>query len=413
MYISYRGKFILAISEKPVQSNDTSIKFLKVPAELEKEDLKNYEVYKDTLVKIGSKKDPKQMKLAIVSVYKIRCGIATYGEAIYPELVKHFGDYKIFSEYGDTPEEPHVIRCWKRGQPLIDLVTQIEAYAPDVVLIQHEYGIFPIASHWLSFISAIQKYKTFVTMHSVYTHKDKTIVDAAIKNIIVHTNAAKDILTKVKNVPGTVSIIPHFCRPCTNPTRYYNMYHSEHTLMQFGFGFKYKGWEQALQIVAQLKDEFPDIFFTGLFSESEFSAAFHEQYHNDLYTEIKRLGIQQHVALIRGYQSDESLDAYLHVNRIAIFPYIENGEHTVYGCSGAARLAMTAGIPVIVTQVPLFDDLEGICPRADSIEEICKVIRNYFKDWKLRKKQTEIQNKFLIDNSIEITAQRYCDLLCS
>lgn len=35
----------------------------------------------------------------------------------------------------------------------------------------------------------------------------------------------------------------------------------------------------------------------------------------------------------------------------------------------------------------------------------------WFKDWKLRKKQIESQNKFLNDNTIEITAKRYIDVL--
>ena len=417
MYVSHRGKVILSLTEKLVTPNDSSgVSVFKVSDKLsstpKEEILRDYIVWNSTLIKRNSHIEPSELKIAFVGVYNSKCGIATYSEAIYPELSKYFKEYKIFSEYSEVEEkDPNIIRCWKRGQHLTELIEEIHKFNPDLVLVQHEYGIFPVAGHWLSFMSELQKYKTFVAMHSVYTHKDKTVFDASIQNVIVHTEAGYDVLTKVKKIKANVSIIPHFCRPCEDSSRYYNCYHSEHTLVQFGFGFKYKGWEQSIQIVNILKDEFPNIFFTGLFSESDFSASFHDQYYMELNDEINRLGLTKHIAIIRGYQSDGSLESYLRTNRVAIFPYVENGDHVVYGCSGAARLAMKMGIPTAVSKAPLFDDLEGVCPRSNTVEEFCDLLRSWFKDWKLKKIQVETQNKFLNSNTIEITAQRYLEVM--
>lgn len=159
-----------------------------------------------------------------------------------------------------------------------------------------------------------------------------------------------------------------------------------------------------------MRKDFPDIYFTGIFSETDGSKEFHEQYFDELMEMVNDLGIQDHVCLIRGFQSDESLDAFLRTNHIAIFPYIPNGDHTVYGCSGSARLAMCKGLAVVVSDVPLFDDLQGVCPRVSNVEEACSAIKNLFVT-KNMKAQLKTQNEFLLQNSWEISARRYLEIL--
>lgn len=352
----------------------------------------------------------KELRVAFIGVWKIPCGISTYSEWLWAEQFAEFKEYKIFTEYSDNPPEPNVLACWKRGQPLDGLISAIHEYNPDVVFIQHEYGIFPVARHWISLMAQLQKYRTIVTMHSVHHHKDKVICEAVIPEIIVHTEGAANILKNEKKVPSKVHVITHGGLPCSNPKKLYNLYHSPHTILQFGFGFKYKGWENSLAAVATLKEQYPDIFFTGLFSISPQSLAFHETYHAELMKFIGEKGIVPHVGLIKGYQSQETLESFIRVNNVAIFPYVDNPEHRVYGCSGAARLAMHYGIPTIVSNIPLFEDLEGVCPRVGSTEELCAEIRKMF-DPKQAKAQVERQSKFLADNSWQNAASKYLDLL--
>ena len=205
-------------------------------------------------------------------------------------------------------------------------------------------------------------------------------------------------------------MIPHGCFPSTSKEKFWNLYQSNHTLIQWGFGFRYKGLENALKIVCELKSEIPDVFFTGLISETDGNKAFHDQYFHELSESIKKLGIGDNVGLVRGFQSPECLDSYLRTNRIALFPYIDNGNNTVYGCSGAARLSISKGIPVVASNVPLFDDLEGICPRPNTIQEYCDAIKILFNDANAEQ-QIKKRNQFLIDNSWERVAQKYLELL--
>ena len=70
---------------------------------------------------------------------------------------------------------------------------------------------------------------------------------------------------------------------------------SEKTFMQFGFLFRYKGWQLALETVGLLKEKYPDIFFTGLCSESPYAKVEHQIYYNELMELASRLNIKENI----------------------------------------------------------------------------------------------------------------------
>ena len=413
MYIGYRGKQIIFVSDTKGEGHGCDVLEWDAPKGLSAADIiQGYEVWRGNVVEKKEEKPIEQLRVAFVGVWKIQCGISTYAEELFPRMARHVKDWKIFAEHSEgAAEEENVVRCWSRGEPLTELIANIVEFDPDVVYIEHEFGIFPNARHWLAFMAQMQKYKVFVKQHSVFYHKDKLICESAVPNIIVHSNIGKRVLEE-KGVSSNINVIKHGCFPCVSDERHWNMYHSEHTLVQFGFGFEYKGWEVGLEAISILKEKFPKVFFTGLFSESKFNKLFHTNYYNRLAALIKELGIEEHVALIRGYQTDEALDAYLRTNQVAIFPYVLNGEHTVYGATGAARLAMAAGTPTITSFVPQFDDIDGVCPRPKDAVELAQEIEKFFSSKEVRDEQIRRQNQFLIDNSWDAVTQQHLELFC-
>jgi glycosyltransferase involved in cell wall biosynthesis len=413
LYIGYKGKQIKFVSDTQGEGYECQVLKWDAPEGLTTVDIiQDYEVWRGKVVEKSEPKPIQQLRIAFVGVWKIQCGISTYAEELFPRMGAQVKDWKIFAEHSDTAViEEGVERCWTRGEPLTELIANINAFAPDVVYIEHEFGIFPNARHWLSFMAQMQKYKVFVKQHSIFYHKDKLICESAVPNIIVHSDIGKKVLEE-KGVSSNINVIKHGCFPCKNEKRHWNLYHSEHTLVQFGFGFEYKGWEVALEAVSVLKEKFPKIFFTGLFSESKFNKLFHTNYYNRLSDLIKKLDVEEHVALIRGYQTDEALDAYLRTNQVAVFPYVLNGEHTVYGATGAARLAMAAGTPTITSFVPQFDDVDGVCPRPSDAKELAYEIERFFLSKEVRDEQIKRQNQFLIDNSWDAVTQQHLELFC-
>lgn len=361
----------------------------------------------------------KQMKVAFVGNWKMRCGISSYSENLWPEVAQHVGEFRLFVEKNDAPTsqmnkfgtteipEDHVIQCWTRGESVDQLVREIQAFDPDIVWIQHEFGLWANARHWLSMMSRLADYRVIVTMHSVFHHKDKTIVEAAMPEIVVHLDGAKNVLKEEKKLNSIVHVIPHGCFPIEKD-RLWNFYKSDHTIIQYGFGFRYKGFSDAIKCVSILKKKYSDVFLTILFSESPFNKVQHELYYNELFELVNELGVYENVAIIRGFQSDETINSYLKTNKIAIFPYVSSPEHEVFGVSGAARGAMTKGMPVVTTSVNHFLDIPSI--KAETPEAMAQEIEKLYDSKKLYKEQVQKQNQFLEENSWEKIAQLYIEL---
>jgi glycosyltransferase involved in cell wall biosynthesis len=362
----------------------------------------------------------KEIKVALVSNYRQRCGVSTYFESLCSKLLPQLNDYKLFVEYTDNPtasfydldgyalNTDRVLECWKRGEPLNELVEAIKAYDPDVVLISHEYGIWPIARYWLSLMTQLSDYRIITTLHSVFPdHHDKTVIEASIPECIVHLDGAKQALLN-KGVSNKVSVIPHGCYTAEQKPLW-DIYRSKHTFIQVGFGLRYKGWPSSIRAAGLLKDKYSDLFFTGLFSETDFNAVEHHAYYQELLALVNELGLQNHVGLLRGFKTDQAINAYMRTNQICVLPYASEVGHTVFGASGAARLAMASGVPVISSSIHHFEDLPTI--KADTPETIAEALDKLFSSKEMRDEQIETQNIHVAANDWHSVAKKYHDLL--
>jgi glycosyltransferase involved in cell wall biosynthesis len=416
-YATIKHDRICSVSNVPFECNGGEFGTIQVPDELSH--ISSKDLILSGKVKNGKiagkfvKKPASHMKIALIGNYGSKCGIGTYCKFLYDELINYVGDYKLFVEKQDNYEienpkipQDKIVACWKRGENLSELIKNVENYNPDIILIQHEFGIWPNARIWLSLMSQLSDYRIITTMHSVFPdHNDKIIYEAAMPEIVVHLPQAKENLINEKKINGKVYVIPHGCYAIGNQKKLWNTYHSDFTFIQQGFGFEYKNFEGSIKAAALLKPKYPDIFFTGLFSESPHNVVGHTIYFNKLMDLIKRCNIRESVSIIRGFQSENVINSYLRTNQVGIFPYVSVPGHEVFGASGAARLAMSAGIPIITSSIPHFSDLPSI--KADSPEKIAEELDKLFSDKQLQVQQIAKQNQFIIDNSWDNIAKKY------
>jgi glycosyltransferase involved in cell wall biosynthesis len=412
-FAGVRDNSIRILSDNSFASDDLHI--VEIPSELHS--IPSEQLVSDFKFKNGhfvskrSHKPASELRVAVVGNYLMKCGIATYSYNLWPHVVKHLNDYKLFVEKNDNPtSEPNlpadkIIQCWERGKSLQELVSEIKDYNPDIVWIQSEFGLWPNARYWLSMISQLSEYRIITTMHSTFHHRDKTICEAAIPEIIVHLDGAKRILKEEKCISSNVYVIPHGCFPCTNKERLWNIYKSERTFIQQGFGFRYKNFQASIMAAAILKQKYDDVFFTGLLSETDFNQVEHQLYFDDLMKLVEELDLKDNVALIRGFQSNEVLDSFYRTNKAAVFPYLTDKLHEVFGASGAAREAATKNIPIITSSANHFSDLPTI--KADTPEDIAMELDKLFSSKKAVEWQLDRQNKYLDANSWEKVAEKY------
>lgn len=409
-YAGIKNNRVYLISDKPINHATSMI----VPEELDgvdTKDLINCKVLDGKIIIKNVKKPASKLKVALVSNYGSTCGIGTYSKFLYDEIIKNVGDYRVFIEKNEVfqvenPQIPNnkIEACWKRGESLQPLIKAIKKYNPDIIHFQHEYGLWPNARYWLAMMNQLSDYRIIVTMHSIFHHRDKTIIEASIPEVIVHLPGAVNVLKNEKKIAGKVHLIPHGSFPCKKE-QLWNFYRSNHTFIQFGFGLKYKNWEFSIKTVSILKEKYPDIFFTGLFSEAINNKEVHDVYYAELMDLVEELELEENVAIIRGFQSDETLDSYLRTNKISIFPYASSPEHEVFGASGAARMAMSKGLPVVTTKVNHFEDLPSI--KADTPEDMAKEIDKLFNDRKTYEAQIKKQSDYLDETSWEKVALKH------
>jgi len=360
--------------------------------------------------------NPKQMKIAIICNWKTPCGISTYSQFLVEALKLQVAEVKIFSEIeskADTSQDEadNVVRCWKRGDSMKSAINQIKNWKPDFVLIQHEFGIFPKATHFLKMIQGLEHIPHALILHSVYgNHLDKTICTSVIKNIIVHSDTGKKALEDLGHTSNFIQVIPHGCVVYDNVEELWNVFGTPYAIVQFGFGFFYKGVDRAIEAIGHLKNsdpKFKDIFYCYLCSESVNAKGTHDQYHEYLENLIDKLDLHDNVAIIKKYHSEEIINNYLRTAKLALFPYVSDPKNVVFGASGAIRIAMANKIPVIVSESHMFDDMSGVIPRPASSLELAQEIDKIFSNVDYKNKLLENNRKYMSDNNWHKTAERY------
>lgn len=359
------------------------------------------------------KKD-KTIKLGYICNWGQQCGISTYSKFIFDELKGMVDEHKIFSEksFNATEESTDEISyCWKRGDNLKELLKEIKKYKPNFLLLQHEWGIFPKAGIFISFITELKKLKIpiIVSLHSVYNHLDKTIPLSVLDNVIVHSEGAKKLLQK-QAFKGNIFVIPHGCPPPKEYEEVWNIFQVPYVIFGYGFGFKYKGVEVAIDAIKYLKEtdqKFKDILYIYVCSESDTNKEIHESYYNALSTKVEQEGLEDNIILIRGFMKDEMLDTYLKTVKMVIFPYVMDPNNTVFGASGAIKIAMSYNIPVIASKSHLFDDIDGQVIRTASYLELANEIDKLFSNQEYRNETIKKSHDYISNNTWQKSAEKY------
>lgn len=411
MFVAVNKKNIVtAISDRPFSITNHCIKEIpRVPRE-------EWHKIIGTKLSTEAPKAYKDLKIAVICNWNDACGISTYSRFLIDSITPKVKEIRIFSEKGMAthPDESNVTRCWERGKSMQDCVSQILAWGPDFVIIQHEFGIFPKATYFLQMLQSIEDIPYVVTMHSIYEHLDKSICTTAAKHIVVHSKEAKETLERLGN-NSKVYVIPHGCLEISKEqkTELWNIFQTPYPLVQFGFGFFYKGVDRVLDAIHYLKTsdkKFESIFYCYLCSENTHTSVIHGQYHAILMDKIDELGLRDNVVIIRKFQTEQTINHYLRTAKIALFPYVNDPKNMVYGASGAIRIAMGNGIPVIASNSHMFDDLEGVLPRPDGHIELAKEIDKIFSNEAYRNDLLKKADKYIIENNWDVTADRYIDL---
>lgn len=311
------------------------------------------------------------VRLGLLSTYpSTQCGIATFCEALTTQLIADGTDVGVVRLVDEPqPRSAPVVGEWVKGQP--DAPAQVASVlnSYDVVVVQHEYGIFggPDGEDVLEVVARL-RVPVVTVLHTVLSkatpnqHRVLASLIAGSDALVVMTQTARERLLAGWDVdPAMVSVIPHGAadnRPTTSverqtagPRRRKTAFpaHSRPTVLTWGLLSHGKGIEWALLAMAELRDRIPLPTYR-IVGQTHPRVVEHEgeAYRKRLLSLTRDLGLTATVEFDGRYLSGPDLREVVRGADVVLLPYDSVEQVT----SGVLTEAVVAGKPVISTSFP-------------------------------------------------------------
>lgn len=296
------------------------------------------------------------MNIAFVSTYQSECGIATYTENLAKALVKEGHSVCVLAELlpkqkTQTSEVDEngirVLRLWRRGfhygsqLGLESVVNAIKYNKPDVVHIQHEFGLFENYALW-ALVKALQQLeiKVFVTLHTVMLPPIKKgfWLDAhnSGAKFVVHSAVAQAALApyiQARVVPHGVTNDP--IKGC-DPNKLVGLCP--------GFISKSKGHLEIVKAFAEICTDAMELNIVGLCRDAG--------YEEILIRKIEHYGLEKNIKIYNAFHTNDAMREYF-----ANSDYVLLGmdiDSSPYSASGQLHTAIGFRKPIIAKDVPIY-----------------------------------------------------------
>lgn len=353
----------------------------------------------------------KALRIIYVSTYiPQKCGIATFVKDV-TDAINLLNPHALAEIMPIVKEDEDVNFPWEVKYKIIrdDLNSYLRAASYinnsscDLVLIEHEFGIFGGNSgdYLIPFLVAIQKPKV-MTCHTIIDDPKNgwgQVFQQLVKNVdgitVMTSNGAKKIMELYGVKKNMISVIPHGTPNLTynsTETHKKNKNLSGRIILgNINLLSENKGIDYTVEAVALIAKKYPEVLYLIIGqTHPNILEKEGEKYRNSLKKKIKKLGIQKNIRFINCYVSLEELIEWLKVMDFYITPYLEPQQSS----SGALAYAVGAGKTCISTKYLYAKELlaEGrgvLIPFRDSKA----IAQSVLKLWEDPIKRKEMQKK--------------------
>ena len=324
-------------------------------------------------------------KIGWISSWGTKCGIAAYSKHLLDNMAL---DITLLASYTDelvSQDESYVYRCWEAESDSFEKVDRVlDRLDIDTIVLQFNYGFYDF-HHLYNFL-----FKQFgmgrtvvIMMHSTtdpdHIHfKDLQILLPALEfvdRILVHSISDLNNL-KEHGLVDNVTLLAH------GIVEYIPKAHLQNrsfTLGSYGFFLPHKGLLELIDTIAIMRDRGRDVRLKML--NAKYPVAVSQQLVDEASKKIEKLGLSKHIELVSDFLSDDDSLGRLGACDLLLFPYQETAESS----SASVRYGLATGVPVAVTPLNIFEDVEeatyrlsGFSPEemAESIIELMDDIQN-------------------------------------
>jgi glycosyltransferase involved in cell wall biosynthesis len=343
------------------------------------------------------------VRVAIFSTYPPRaCGIGTFAFDVRTSLlatpgVKSVGAIAIVDQ-ASSPQRHDVLATVSqavRGD-YVRAARLLGRLDVDVVLLQHEYGIFggTDGEYVLSFARELTR-PLVLTLHTVLsdpTENQREVLTALCEEaerVIVMTETAQRLLLEMKGcAPEKIRVVQHGApallgRRTGNgsaPSRSLDRLRSRFVLSTFGLISPGKGIETAIAALPAIVERHPEVLYlVAGRTHPEVARLTGEEYRLLLERRAVALGVDDHVEFDDRFLSVPELADLLHATDVFLTPY-RNPQQIA---SGALTFAIAAGCAAISTPYLFAKDMlatgAGKLVPFDDVEAIENAVRDYIE----------------------------------
>jgi glycosyltransferase involved in cell wall biosynthesis len=296
------------------------------------------------------------MRVGLISTYPpIECGIATYTQYLTEALRENHADVYIVSHMGGTGLQVFPSFDYEDGDLADKAFSTMIRFTPDVVHIQHEFGLFG-KYNGVSIIPLIMQFRmagipVVTTLHTVYSEipeKHRIIYQEILCNsnrVIVHESYQLETLQNQfkSDLVDKIRVIPHGAREVQNTIDAKNrlgLPADKKIILLIGYFRPSKNFELLVDVLPEILKQFPKaiLVIAGKTRGREFL-----DYRNMLYDRIATSPVREHIYLIRGQLPQNIFDTIISAADTVALPYKINSQ------SGIMAHCLAFGKPLIAS----------------------------------------------------------------
>jgi glycosyltransferase involved in cell wall biosynthesis/Tfp pilus assembly protein PilF len=372
---------------------------------------------------------PADPKVAWVTTWGIRCGLATHSSYLlksYPDAATNVTilcDERTPSTAIGLRDDPVVRFAWRfpclpqHLETADRLAREIEAISAEAVVIQHQPGLIapePLVA--LLRDHRLRERKVILILHNLWellnSKNWEEVRDAfcRVSRILVHT--VRDLnLLKSHGLIDNVTFFPHGTLPPKTkrpPDREIPQTASP-TIGTYGFFLPHKGFYALIEAFAKVRREWPEAILRMV------TAEFPDEVSSAELSRCRRLaqslGLDKAIQWHTDYLPDEKSLDLLKGCDVVVLPHRETPE----SASGAVRTAMASRRPIIVTPVKIFEEMSDTVIRAAGLEaaDLASVITATLRDQNLRKRTVDEADRWLEAHNWARMSERLYGMICS
>jgi len=375
------------------------------------------------------------VRVAFISTYPpTPCGIARYTQHLCSSLLKQVDlEIYVIAERGARPFSDGRITCipcfYRKNKYSSEILPVLRDINPDVVHLQHHYGIYSIGEELFTLLKNIEA-KKVVTLHEVHTPMTREKIETlnepgysvetlaehhralaeTVDRIVVHTAYIASWLKSYGVDKSKISVIHHGTPMMPRidgayAKRILGFSENDKVILSFGFVNKYKNQTMLIEAFKEVVKQVPEaklLLVGGLHPHPKEEDKKADLKRKEL---VESLGLSEHVKIIDRFVEDSEVPIIFAAADVATYLFKDRFAEV----SGALHTAIGAGRPIVCTNVPRYMEVASICPEIavdpEDREKLVRVLVKLLKDEEFRREISSRIERLAVETSYDRAAE--------